>query len=364
VQDEYSAWYKGDTVCDVLFWIDLPLNFFFTYQDALGGEVRSLRLIALRYLRTDFTLNLIAALPSDLIRWLIESIAGGAADGFQGDPQRAVRLLRLQSISRMARLLRVLKLIVFNAARCGETKFIGDLLSSRSIRVCKFFAFFLWTVHLLACGWYLVAWFSDDPSQTWLYRRILDSEGTRLIDATPYDQWLHAMYFMLTICTTVGFGDVVPISNAEVWYVFAAMVAGTVLQGYIISHTIAIMTSENVLEEYVARQLELVRAFAAHTQLPEESSFGMEHWVKLNARAWMRQKYDKEEMKVLITGNMPGAVLETLPDNIFGGLLQRNAWFKVIQRNHQKFALGSCSAHSFVVPSSLTILVALAGERH
>ncbi|CAE8729700.1 unnamed protein product, partial [Polarella glacialis] len=143
VQEQYHHWYKGDAVCDAIFWMDLFLNFFFTYQDSLGGEVRDHWLIAKRYLRTDFTLNVIAALPHDLIQALIESIGGATDDTFSGDPQRAVRLLRLQSISRMARLFRVLKLIMSKAQGISHWRFMGDLRSSRSLRICKFFAFFL-----------------------------------------------------------------------------------------------------------------------------------------------------------------------------------------------------------------------------
>ena len=40
--------------------------------------------------------------------------------------------------------------------------------------------------------------------------------GQSLLDAQPYTQWLHSLYFVLTTMTTVGFGDITPQTDAEV----------------------------------------------------------------------------------------------------------------------------------------------------
>lgn len=61
-----------------------------------------------------------------------------------------------------------------------------------------------WFVHILACGWYLCAALHQDPSRTWVYRRQLDSAGTLLVEESPEVQWINAMYFVLTVFTTVA----------------------------------------------------------------------------------------------------------------------------------------------------------------
>lgn len=55
---EVSFW-----IIDSFFYIDLVLNFFFTYEDASGLEVFDLRKIAKRYLTGRFFLDLIACMP-------------------------------------------------------------------------------------------------------------------------------------------------------------------------------------------------------------------------------------------------------------------------------------------------------------
>lgn len=66
-----------------------------------------------------------------------------------------------------------------------------------------------WIVHILACGWYLCAALHDVPADTWVMRRGVGGDPPEtLAERMPIDQWMHSMYFVLTVFTTVGLGTV------------------------------------------------------------------------------------------------------------------------------------------------------------
>ncbi|CAK9038711.1 unnamed protein product [Durusdinium trenchii] len=65
--------------------------------------------------------------------------------------------------------------------------------------------------------------------------RIVDSSGGNLVfkgDGTlqsPEVQWLHSFYFVLTVFTTVGFGDMSAFTEAEIGYVCFTMLLGAIV---------------------------------------------------------------------------------------------------------------------------------------
>lgn len=45
----------------------------------------------------------------------------------------------------------------------------------------------------------------------------------------PQVQWLHSFYFVLTVFTTVGFGDMSAFTEAEIGYVCFTMLLGAIV---------------------------------------------------------------------------------------------------------------------------------------
>jgi len=223
----------------------------------------------------------------------------------------------------------------------------------RGVRVVNNAIGLLWIVHCLACGWYLCAALEEDPAETWVGRRNLDSAGeVTLLSAPPLVQWCHSFYFVLTVFTTVGFGDMSAVTTIEIVYVCFTMMAGAVMHSIIISEVISIVTSVDQTSAFVNKRVELIESFARHTELNEDVQLMMSDWVKFNAKSWMHIQYDREEMKQLIIGKyMPRWLLGQLPENLFSGRLLQNNFFAV------------CREVS-MVPPRLPLLLSLAVHRH
>ena len=60
--------------------------------------------------------------------------------------------------------------------------------------------YFLYPVHIMACLWFYVASFNNDPN-CW-------ANGIGLFDATAGSQYLVSFYWAMQTITTVGFGDI------------------------------------------------------------------------------------------------------------------------------------------------------------
>lgn len=319
-----AVWSVLDGLVDALFWVDLFIIFFFTYPDRKGREVDSLILIAKNYLTFYFWVNLIACIPPPVLQKMMTT---GSSDDSAGMDPGVVRVYRLQRISRMTRLARVARLVrlVKFVQIINNSHLWKQLQSFRGMRIMNFITGLMWSVHLLACGWYLCASLHDDETQTWVARRA-DGNGTSLLAAPPFEQWLVSMYFVLTVFTTVGFGDISATTEAEIIYVAFTMLVGAVVHSIIISEVIGIVTSTDEVQKIISQQTALIEAYSKHTQLAPETTKELKNEIAWRARNWAASLgFDKSEMKNLITGkHVPRWLIAKMPRSLWGGALLKN----------------------------------------
>jgi len=334
-------WDAFEDFTNFIFWIDLASNFFFSYRDGTNREVLDIRKTASNYLWGSFCINLIACIPPDAIKLLFSSFIGGAPENLN----QGLRVARLQRVSRLARLVRVTRL-----AKLGSQskKMVKWFEKHKGARIINLGFGLLWLVHILACGWYLCAALHSDPRETWVARRVVDNAGDTLITRYASEQWFHAMYFVFTVFTTVGFGDMSAVTQGEMVYVCGLMIIGVVYHSIIMSQVINTVTSNDHTNEFVMQQRDLIDAFSDQTELKAASREEMTKWIYACAKNWMGQEYSKSDMKKLIMGkNMPRQLLGSVPQNLFQGKLVQNSLLTICQ--------GICNT-----PPRLPLLLALA----
>jgi hypothetical protein len=91
-------------------------------------------------------------------------------------------------------------------------------------------------VHLFACfGWALAYWeHLNEQHDNWL-----DYAG--LLELSPADQYLQLFYFMLTSVLTVGYGDMLPRTFAEMVFIIVVELVGVFMFDYTVSNLVAII---------------------------------------------------------------------------------------------------------------------------
>lgn len=344
---DVPAWFAWlERLVDFLFLIDLLVTFFFSYTDLDGNEVMSFKLVVWNYLTGYFIINLIACIPDPLVTEIVKIVTANSDQDRQEGTHELARIGRLNRMSRLPRLVRLVRLVKL-ITLITKSKFWQSIEGLRGLRIANFVAISVWCTHLMACGMYMTASLHDSAEQTWVYRRV-DGEGMSLIEKGAGEQWSHAMYFTLTIFTTVGFGDMSGFTVGEMCYIMVVMVIGLVLNGIIVSEIINVITSLGDDVVQLANRRQLVKAFVRHTYLDDEMADLLQDWVDTTKYSYTSRK-DTPEVVELLT-RIPHDISETLPLKVYGGELSMNLFLTV------------CLKQEGRLPSRLSLMIAIYAE--
>uniref|UniRef100_A0A8C1VN75 Voltage-gated delayed rectifier potassium channel KCNH4 n=1 Tax=Cyprinus carpio TaxID=7962 RepID=A0A8C1VN75_CYPCA len=213
----------SDIAVEMLFILDIVLNFRTTYVGPAGQVVYDARSICLHYCTTWFILDLIAALPFDLLYLFNISVTS---------------LVHLLKTVRLLRLLRLLQKLD------GYSQYSAVVLT-------LLMSVFALLAHWLACVWYVIGrkeLASNDPL-TWDIGW-LQELGKRL--ETPYTNgtvggpslrsaYIASLYFTLSSLTSVGFGNVCANTDAEKIFSICTMLIGALMHAVVFGNVTAII---------------------------------------------------------------------------------------------------------------------------
>ncbi|XP_037834446.1 potassium voltage-gated channel subfamily H member 4a isoform X2 [Kryptolebias marmoratus] len=213
----------SDVAVEMLFMLDIILNFRTTFVSQSGQVVYDARSIYLHYCTTWFFVDLIAALPFDLLYAFNITVTS---------------LVHLLKTVRLLRLLRLLQKL--------------DRYSQYSAVVLTLLmSVFALLAHWMACVWYVIGRKeieSSDPV-TWDIGW-LQELGKRL--ETPYinstmggpsmpSAYIASLYFTLSSLTSVGFGNVCANTDAEKIFSICSMLIGALMHAVVFGNVTAII---------------------------------------------------------------------------------------------------------------------------
>lgn len=313
-QKPSQIWELIDFATNCIFMVDLVIMFFFSYRDVANIEVCDVRRTAVHYLRTAFLVNLLACLPPEFIEFIFSANSGNSTN-------QGFRLLRFRRLTKLFRILRISRLGRMIVSWGSQSSHITH---TKGVHLVHLVIILFWIVHILACGYYLVAGFHTDHNTTWVARRVVNNDQF-LIDRPAFEQWIHAMYFIVTVFTTVGFGDISAYTTGESVYLIFLMCFGVVVHSIIISEVIEVVTNCGRVEAFIRKQTDLIDKFSVQVGLGRNTKEDLSAWIYLSAGGWSHHSYCKDDVRQLIAGrNMPPSLLETLPAALFDGRLLKN----------------------------------------
>ncbi|KAF5287614.1 hypothetical protein FQA39_LY15817 [Lamprigera yunnana] len=253
-----------DLIVDVTFIIDILINFRTTYVSGNDEVISHPGRIAVHYLKGWFLIDLVAAIPFDLLL-------------FGSDTDETTTLIGLLKTARLLRLVRVARKI--------------DRYSEYGAAVLLLLmATFALIAHWLACIWYAIGnaerpalhakigWLDTLAEHTQQYYYLNNTGGPSI-----KSRYITALYFTFTSLTSVGFGNVAPNTDAEKIFTICVMLVGSLMYASIFGNVSAIIQRLYSGTARYHTQMLRVREFIRFHQIPNPLRQRLEEYFQ---HAW------------------------------------------------------------------------------
>ena len=199
-------WLLFDSVIDFIFLVDIILLSITGFYAKTGALESNLKLILLKYLKSWLIFDLIINFPYQLLQYKLKS------HFFQY--LTFLKALRVHKFS--AKFQQSFELV----NRFVYVSHISGNLIMWLIILCLF-------LHLTACLWVTIG-INEFTYNTWLVFYDIQDESREL-------QYLSSLYWVSTTIFTVGFGEIIPVTDTEQIYAILTMGIGVFFFSYIIS---------------------------------------------------------------------------------------------------------------------------------
>ncbi|GLH09281.1 Potassium voltage-gated channel protein eag, partial [Gryllus bimaculatus] len=203
-----------DSIVDVIFFIDIVLNFHTTFVGPGGEVVSDPKVIRMNYLKSWFIIDLLSCLPYDVF------------NAFDHDEDGIGSLFSALKVVRLLRLGRVVRKL-------------DRYLEYGAAMLILLLCFYMLVAHWLACIWYSIGrsdadngvqyswlWKLANVTQTpYAYVWSNDSAAPELVHGpSRKTMYVTALYFTMTCMTSVGFGNVAAETDNEKIFTICMMI--------------------------------------------------------------------------------------------------------------------------------------------
>ncbi|XP_060727673.1 potassium voltage-gated channel subfamily H member 5 isoform X2 [Tachysurus vachellii] len=301
------TWLVLDSVVDVIFLVDIVLNFHTTFVGPGGEVISDPKLIRMNYLKTWFVIDLLSCLPYDIIN-AFENVDEGISSLFSS--LKVVRLLRLGRVAR-----KLDHYLEYGAA-------VLVLL------VCVFGM----VAHWLACIWYSIGDYevidkltNTIKTDSWLYQLAATTGSPYRYNVSGSGQWeggpgkhtlyITSLYFTMTSLTTIGFGNIAPTTDGEKIFSVAMMMGGSLLYATIFGNVTTIFQQMYANTNRYHEMLNNVRDFLKLYQVPKGLSERVMDYI---VSTWsMTKGIDSEKVLSICPKDMRADICVHLNRNVF-----------------------------------------------
>mmetsp|Transcript_33473 Transcript_33473/g.76494 ORF Transcript_33473/g.76494 Transcript_33473/m.76494 type:complete len:170 (-) Transcript_33473:846-1355(-) len=134
------------------------------------------------------------------------------------------------------------------------------------VRLIRLLMAVLLLAHISACLWFFTTTFDRDTN--WAFETN-KAHGQLLMQPTSY-QYLVSVYFAITTMTTVGYGDITPVTEVEYLFCIFQMLVGASLFAYVVGNMASLLGNIDSASTQLKEKLESVTEFMRKHRLPLE----------------------------------------------------------------------------------------------
>ncbi|XP_053952183.1 potassium voltage-gated channel protein eag isoform X7 [Anastrepha ludens] len=250
-----------DSIVDVIFFIDIVLNFHTTFVGPGGEVVSDPKVIRMNYLKSWFIIDLLSCLPYDVF------------NAFDRDEDGIGSLFSALKVVRLLRLGRVVRKL-------------DRYLEYGAAMLILLLCFYMLVAHWLACIWYSIGRSDADNGiqYSWLWKLAnvtqspysyiwSNDTGPELINGpSRKSMYVTALYFTMTCMTSVGFGNVAAETDNEKVFTICMMIIAALLYATIFGHVTTIIQQMTSATAKYHDMLNNVREFMKLHEVPKALS--------------------------------------------------------------------------------------------
>ncbi|XP_029313295.1 potassium voltage-gated channel subfamily H member 2 [Cottoperca gobio] len=257
----YSPLTVVDLMVDIMFIIDILINFRTTYVNVNDEVVSHPVRIAVHYFKGWFLIDMVAAIPFDLLIYR--------------NGEETTTLIGLLKTARLLRLVRVARKLDRYSEYGAAVLFL---------LMCTFALI----AHWLACIWYAIGSVERSGSIGWLHTlgdQLGKQYNSSILGSGPSikDKYVTALYFTFSSLTSVGFGNVSPNTNSEKIFSICVMLIGSLMYASIFGNVSAIIQRLYSGTARYHTQMLRVREFIRFHQIPNPLRQRLEEYFQ---HAW------------------------------------------------------------------------------
>jgi len=207
---------------DLFYIFDLIISFFRGYYNYEFEIVRNNKKILIHYLQEFFIFDFIEAIPIySIIRLFIKQID----KIYYGYSEERLRIFIPLLLIKPFKIFKILRRKHNKALEDFYTYLSENYYLEKLVKFLIYFIVFFLFVHLSIC---IHIFFAFQSFPNWI-------EHINIINESFLDKYITSLYFMVTTMTTVGYGDIVCISEIERIYHIILLFIGTLLYTFLVS---------------------------------------------------------------------------------------------------------------------------------
>jgi CRP-like cAMP-binding protein len=309
-----------ELIQDFFFIIDIVITANTCYYEK--GNIVSIRSkIVLQYLKLWFWLDLSASIPYSMLIDVDDYFDINNTPRENNINSKAPQILRILKFMRFMRILRLIRVMKLKSLLIRFEDFFMSDFFNLMLQFIKLLFVVFFISHWGACFWYFIG--INEQTQygiSWL-------SAVKILDKPYMEQYINAIYYFITTMTTVGYGDIVPITTNEKIFSMFSMIIACGVFAYVIGSVGSVLSNKYDSEIVFKQKIMWINQYLVNKNIKKSLRTKVRRYLEHVLDNKKEKKIDEQEFLQMLNKNLKEEVIMHL-----NGLLLKHKTFSVINK--------------------------------
>ena len=318
-QKENNIWMIILVIIDIIYIIDIIINFFRAYQNFDENLVKKSKLIFMHYIKTWFIIDFIQAIPYFLLITFLEHIKKGNINNYLNTFTYSSHTIDEKwYLLFLIKLIKVYKMLNYNST----IDYLSEIFTQNEF--LDDYGGFIVTIFLTLCilnlATFLFIFLGMNSYPGWIIKINIQDESYLNI-------YLTSVYFVIVTITTVGYGDITGNSISEIVFQVFLLIVGTIAYSFIISYISNYIVKNNKKSMTFEKNLEILNEIKRHHPNMKKSIYN-----DVLRNLHNEQLYEKKDKHILLDC-LPYSLKNKLIMEMYRTIIKYFVFFKDIDNS-------------------------------